>query len=120
MYYKHETSEQDSITIRHAQMEDRDALRRLAERDSAELPTGELLIAAVGDELRVAVSVDGGEAIADPFHHTAELTRLLTARAAQLRSDGAPTPRGLAALLPRRRRRAALSPQPAGTLRAIN
>lgn len=121
MYYKHETSESDSITIRHAHHEDADAVASLAQRDSAEIPAGDLLVAAVGDKLRAAVSIERGETIADPFHPTEALVRLLTARAAQLRaSQGISGRRGLAALLTRSRRRAALSPQPAGTLRVFN
>lgn len=121
MYYKHETRQSDSITIRHARAEDAEALHRLAERDSADVPVGDVLVAAVGGELRAAVAVSDGSAIADPFHPTGELVRLLSARVAQLRaSDESAGRRGLAALLPRRRRRPGLSPQPAGTLRAIN
>ncbi|MGH2922431.1 MAG: hypothetical protein ACRDKH_00170 [Solirubrobacterales bacterium] len=118
MYYKHETSESDSITIRHARPEDADAIERLAERDSGAVPAGDLLVAAVGGELRAAVSVERGETIADPFHPTSELVRLLTARSAQLRPAADGRGRGLAAIL--RRRERTISPQPAGTLRAFN
>ena len=120
MYYKHETSESGSITIRHACPEDADAIARLAQRDSADVPAGDLLVASVGGELRAAVSIERGETIADPFHPTSELVRLLTARSAQL-CIGANGNRGrLATLLRGRRDRTALSPQPAGTLRALN
>jgi len=120
MYYKHETSDQDSITIRQARGEDADAVARLAERDSADVPPGGLLVAAVGGELRAAISIDGGETIADPFHPTAELVRLLTARSAQVRRGPNRNRGRIAALLRGRRRRTSLSPQPAGTLRALN
>ena len=53
-----------------------------------------MLVALVGDEVRAAVSVGGGEAIADPFHPTAEIVRLLTARAEQMRPGAAHRPRG--------------------------
>jgi hypothetical protein len=120
MYYKHATHMHDSITIRHVEPEDGAAISRLAGRDSAELPEGALLVALVGDELRAAVPVGGGEAIADPFHPTAELVRLLTARAEQLRPGATPGPRGgLRRLLGTQRRRPALAPQPVGTLRAF-
>ena len=118
MYYKHETSTQESITIRHAHASDRDAIARLAERDSAEVPAGSLLVAAVGEEIRAAVSIERGAAIADPFHPTAELVRLLTTRSAQLRPAADGRGRGLG--ITRRRRERAISPQPAGTLRAFN
>ena len=73
------------VTIREASFEDGDALRRLAQLDSAEVPSGRLLVGEVGGELRAAVALAGGAAIADPFHHTAELVDLLRARARQIR-----------------------------------
>ena len=99
MYYKHETSESDSITIRHARPEDVDAIARLAQRDSAELPTGELLVAAVGGELRAAISLERGETIADPFHRTSELVRLLNTRCTQLRPEAGMRGRGFRAMM---------------------
>jgi hypothetical protein len=121
MYYKHATDKEPSITIRHARDEDSAALKRLAQRDSSVLPCGELLVAAVGGELRAAVPVAGGETIADPFHPTAELIRLLSARAAQLRraNGTGPGSRVIDVLRRRRRGSATLSPQPAGTLRTF-
>ena len=116
MYYKHETGTEQAITIRAAAGEDREALRRLAGRDSAPLPAGDLLVALVGDQLRAAVAVSDGQVIADPFHPTAELVRLLRSRVAEISGERGRGP--IAAL--RRRRRSALSPQPAGTLRALN
>ncbi len=121
MYYKHGTETHDSITIREARPEDSAALRRLAERDSAPRPGGAMLVAFVGEELRAAVPVGGGEAIADPFHPTADLVRLLAARAEQMNDEPVPAPRaGLRRLLGARRQRAALAPQPVGTLRAFD
>jgi hypothetical protein len=120
MYYKHATHTHNSITIRHAEPEDGAALRRLAGRDSAAMPEGAMFVALVGDEVRAAVSVGGGEAIADPFHPTAEIVRLLTARAEQMRPGAAQGPRsGLRRLLGAGRRRPAPAPQPVGTLRAF-
>ena len=119
MYYKHATHTHDPITIRHAEPEDWAALRRLAGRDSAEMPERAMLVALVGDELRAAVPVGGGEAIADPFHPTAEIVRLLTARAEQMPPGPAHGSRGgLRRLLGAGRRRPALAPQPVGTMRA--
>ncbi len=43
-----------------------------------------MLLAEVGDDLRAALSLSGGTVLADPFHPTAELVRLLYARAAEL------------------------------------
>lgn len=78
---------------------DREALVRLAERDSAAPPTGPVLVAEVDGEPMAAVPLDGGPAIADPFHRTAELVALLELRARQMR-----TPRSRLVGSPRRRR----------------
>ncbi|MQA74764.1 MAG: hypothetical protein GEU88_10570 [Solirubrobacterales bacterium] len=79
------THERGPLTIREAAVEDRDAVLRLAQRDSATVPAGRLLVGEVDGELRAAVALAGGEAIADPFRPTAELVALLRARAAQIR-----------------------------------
>jgi hypothetical protein len=89
--YNNNGTDSSSITIRAAQRDDRSALVRVAQRDSAPLPDGELLVAAEHGEIRAAISIGDGTAIADPFHRTAELVRMLTARAEQLRaSAGSP------------------------------
>jgi hypothetical protein len=75
-----------AVTIRPAADADRDALRRLAALDSARVPDGRLLVADSGGELRAAVAIDSGAAIADPFHPTAGLVELLRARALQLKA----------------------------------
>ena len=100
MYHK-DTHAEHSITIRPAQAGDRSALVRLAQRDTAPLPEGDLLVAAEHGEIRAAVSIDGSEAIADPFHPTAGLVRMLTARAAQLSASASSGGGGLGRLLPR-------------------
>ncbi len=87
MYYTRQDDEA-SITIRPARANDAEALRRIAQRDSASVPDGRLLVAVADGELRAAVSIAGGERIADPFHPSAGLARLLSARAAQLRGRG--------------------------------
>jgi len=87
------------LTIRRATAADASAVRRLAELDSAFPPTGDVLLAEMGDELWAALSVDTGAAVADPFRPSADLVDLL-----RLRADGseARTNRGLRAhLLPR-------------------
>jgi hypothetical protein len=43
-----------------------------------------MLLAEIGGELRAAVPLDGGPAIADPFQRTAELVALLAERAQQI------------------------------------
>jgi hypothetical protein len=75
------------VVIRAAADADRPALARLAQRDSSSVPTGTLLVAERDGELRAAVEVASGRAIADPFEPTAELVSLLRARAAQVRGS---------------------------------
>lgn len=75
------------ITIRFARPDDQRALARLAQLDSACLPAGPLLIAEVADDVRVALSMSDGAAIADPFHRTAVLQRLLRTSAVYLLNE---------------------------------
>jgi hypothetical protein len=88
-----------ALTIRRATAADAFALRRLATIDSAAPPTGDVLLAQMGDELWAAVSVDTGAAIADPFRPSGDLVDLLRFRAERL--NGHPHIRPLARLLPR-------------------
>jgi hypothetical protein len=74
----------EAVTLRYAFPDDHEAVRRLAALDSAVVPEGQLLIAEVAGELRAALSLSGGGAIADPFRHTAALLALLCERARQL------------------------------------
>jgi hypothetical protein len=77
------------ITIRLATPPDAPALIRLAQRDSALLPgSPPILLAEADGELRAALALDGGAAIADPFHPTADLVAILRARARQLAATG--------------------------------
>ena len=87
-----------ALTIRRATAADAFALRRLAAIDSAAPPTGDVLLAEMGDELWAAVSVDTGAAIADPFRPSGDLVDLLRFRAE--RAGGHPHIRPLARLLP--------------------
>jgi hypothetical protein len=88
-----------SIAIRRATPDDQVALERLAALDSAPAPSGEVLIAEVGDEPQAAMEVATGTTIADPFRPTADLVELLTLRAVRLR--GATPPRRRLRLRPR-------------------
>ncbi|HEX2360136.1 MAG TPA: hypothetical protein VHH72_09995 [Solirubrobacterales bacterium] len=115
MYYKRQIDTAETITIRRATAEDRAALERVAQRDSADVPRGELLVAVAGDELYAAISTKTREVIADPFQRTEEAVGILVIRAAQLK-PGQPRRTGLLAPL-RRGRRGSFAPQPAGTLR---
>jgi hypothetical protein len=84
----------EALTIRMAVSADAAALGRLAQLDSAPAPEPvPMLVAEVEGELRAALPLDGGPAIADPFQRTAELVAMLVARARQLEP---PAPRGAA------------------------
>jgi hypothetical protein len=75
------------IAIRPATPEDAAAVRHLVALDSAEkVPTGDLLLGVVDGEIRAAMAVDGGRAIADPFHPTSELVSHLELRVRKLRA----------------------------------
>lgn len=57
---------------------------RLAALDSATVPPPPLLVAEVDGELRAAVSLHDGRAIADPFTRTAHLLDVLRTRIASV------------------------------------
>jgi len=86
------------IVLRLATSADANRVRTLAELDSARVPTGEVLLAEVDGRLRAALSLDAGHAIADPFHRTADLVRLLRISADQLIGRDAPAITTLSAL----------------------
>jgi hypothetical protein len=93
MYHRQAEQPQPwTITIRLSRPTDVDELRRVAERDSRPVPAGEMLIAIVEGEIRAAISLSGGEAIADPFHPTEELVRMLALRRSEVQAE-APRPR---------------------------
>ncbi len=75
-----------SIAIRPARQDDYVALWSVASLDSAVVPPEPLLVAETDGEIVAALSLESGEAIADPFQRTAEAIALLEARADQLRS----------------------------------
>jgi hypothetical protein len=68
---------------------DRAALEYLADLDSSEPLTGEVLGAELDDALVAAISLTTGDVIADPFVRTDHIRSLLELRASQLR-DGQP------------------------------
>jgi hypothetical protein len=74
-----------ALKIRQADPVDEAAIARLAALDSAEKPSGEVLIAESGEDVVAAVPVSGGRPIADPFRRTAEIVDLLVLRARQIR-----------------------------------
>jgi hypothetical protein len=72
----------DTIEIRPARPDDERALTRLGQLDSARVPPAPLVLAVEGGELRAAISLATGAAIADPFAPTARLVELLRTQAA--------------------------------------
>jgi hypothetical protein len=90
-----------TLTIRRADAADTGALVRLAALDSAYPPTGDTLLAEVGDELWAAIEVDSGAAIADPFRPSGDLVDLLRLRASLMNGGEKPAGGRLARLLPR-------------------
>jgi hypothetical protein len=91
----------DTITIRHAASSDRQALERLAGRDSSVLEDEDFVIAEVGDEAWAAIGLASGTLVADPFRPSGGVVELLRMRVE--RGDGGvvaeerptPMPRGL-------------------------
>jgi hypothetical protein len=91
------------ITIRPAYADDQMALQRLASLDSAaSVPSHPLLVAEVDGELRVALSLHDGSAIADPFYPTSAILGLLRvhARAEMGRERGWRAPRATGFFVP--------------------
>jgi len=74
-----------TLTIRDLGPADAGTVERIAALDSRHAPEAPLLGAEVEGRLLAAVSIRTGEAVADPFSRTAELTDLLQLRAAQMR-----------------------------------
>ena len=67
------------LVIRHATSADTADLERLAALDSSPPLSGDILVAAAGGELRAALSLESGHAVADPFWPSAELVDVLRA-----------------------------------------
>ena len=72
------------ITIRRATPCDRPAVVRVAQRDSARVPAGELLVAELDGVVIAALALAGGAVVADPFRPAAEAVALLRVRARAL------------------------------------
>ena len=72
-----ETTMAPEITIRQATSEDAFALRRLAALDDRPTLHGEVLVAEQAGDIRAALSLEDGRAIANPFAATAELVEML-------------------------------------------
>src|SRR3954447_15027845 len=74
-----------TLRIREARHADAAALERLAALDSSQIPTGDVLLAEVGDELWAALSLDDGHHVADPTRPSADAVLMLARRGALLR-----------------------------------
>ena len=66
-----------SITIRQSVPSDFEAINRVAALDDSPVPIGRTLVALENGEIRAVLPLDGGRALADPFHPTAELVEML-------------------------------------------
>ena len=73
-----------AVTIRWATPADAPKLVDLAQLDEAPVPDSPVLLAFVGDELWVALSLATGATIADPFRLTEEVAALVRERGRQL------------------------------------
>jgi hypothetical protein len=73
----------EAITITHSTPADSQDVWRLAALDDRSAPAGPALLAYVDGELRAAVGLADGRAIADPFHPTAELVEILRFQASR-------------------------------------
>lgn len=78
-------AEQVDVELRAAEPYDAWEIARLAQLDEAPVPPGPLLLARVGGELWVALSLANLEHVADPFRPSAEIAALAVQRAHQLR-----------------------------------
>ena len=75
------------MTLRRYSADDHDPLAHLAALDSSKPPHQPVVVAEVGGELRVALSLNDGSLVADPFHLTGGVADLLRAYARQLDAD---------------------------------
>lgn len=74
----------DSVAVRLARPEDEAAINRIASLDGKKAPAGRLLVAEADGEVIAALSVEGGNAVADPFRWTSDVVALMEMRAEQL------------------------------------
>jgi hypothetical protein len=75
------------VTIRRATAEDEGVMARLAALDSAQVPRAPALLAEQEGELRAALSLSNGVAVADPAHPSRAILDLLVTAAAHELAD---------------------------------
>src|SRR5262245_12039809 len=85
---RHDDIPSAPATIRAAVPDDAEALRRLAELDSARPLTDRVLVAERDGEPVAAISLGAGSVVADPFRRTSDAVRLLKVRRHQLLRQG--------------------------------
>ncbi len=78
---------QPTIAIRLATVDDAQDIAVLAALDSAPIPAGLVLLGVVDGVTQAALPVRGGRPVSDPFHATAAIVALLEVRARLLRAD---------------------------------
>ena len=100
------------VTIRFATPADAASLARLAQLDSRRPPQLPALVAEVDGQFVAALSISGGEAVADPFRRTADIVGLLELRASQLDESWVQRRRLLRRVPGLRERRRRASPAP--------
>ena len=72
--------------IRPASPDDAEALRRLAQLDSQQPLSGDVLVGELHGEIAAALSLEDDRIIADPFVRTGHVLALLRVRSASLRA----------------------------------
>jgi hypothetical protein len=72
-----------SLVLRPATSSDAADLERLAALDSARPLAGEVMLAHADGDVRAALSLETGRAVADPFYPSLELVPLLRAAAGE-------------------------------------
>lgn len=77
----------DTLVLRRAMPTDAGAVITLAHLDSARVPSGDVLLAEVGQEIWAAVSLEDFHTVADPFRPAGDLRFTLLERARQLRRE---------------------------------
>jgi hypothetical protein len=88
------------VTLRLANSGDAPALARVAQRDSAPLPSGPHLVALREGRIDAAISLATGAVVADPFRPTADLCELLRFHARSMRVRRHERPRRSAGVRP--------------------
>jgi hypothetical protein len=74
----------NTYVIRQAAFDDERALEQLARLDTQRPLRGPMLIGELDGRLAVAISLDDGRVIADPFEFTVQLRQVLRIRAAAM------------------------------------